>query len=78
MAVTGDNRFSAIMGGKGCFAVCPSDMAVALAALNADIKAAGVDGSKMVPIRDFYTTTGNILEKAEIITEFLVSAAQEK
>jgi len=53
LAVAGDNRFSAIMGGKGCFAVCPSDMAVALAALNADIKVAGVDGSKMVPFCNY-------------------------
>jgi xanthine dehydrogenase YagS FAD-binding subunit len=76
-AAAGDNRFSAIMGGKGCFAVCPSDMAVALTALNADIKVTGVDGSKMIPISDFYTTSGNVLGKAEIITELLVPAPQK-
>lgn len=72
LAVKGDNRFSAIMGGKKCFAVCPSDMAIALTALNADIKVAGMDGSKMIPVGGFYTTSGNVLGKAEIITEFLV------
>ena len=32
LAVKGDNRYHAIFKGKKCFAVCPSDMAVALAA----------------------------------------------
>lgn len=68
-AVKGDNRYSAIMDGKGCFAVCPSDMAIALTALNADIKATGSDGSRIIPIRDFYTTLGNVRKRDEIITE---------
>lgn len=68
-AVTGDNRYNAIMGGEGCFAVCPSDMAVALTVLNADIKVANTDGSKIVPITDFYTNSGNVLGATDIITE---------
>jgi xanthine dehydrogenase YagS FAD-binding subunit len=74
LAVAGDNRFCSIMGGKGCFAVCPSDMAITLTALDADIIAAGPDGIRTIPIRDFYTNSGNILGKSEIITEFLVPA----
>lgn len=77
LAVAGDNRLSSIMGSKGCFAVCPSDMAIALTALNADIRITGTDGSKMVPVRDFYTTSGNVLGKAEIITEVLVPPSPE-
>ena len=68
-AVTGDNRYNAIMGGEGCFAVCPSDMAVVLFALNADIMVKGEDGSKLIPIKDFYTNSGNILGALDIITE---------
>jgi xanthine dehydrogenase YagS FAD-binding subunit len=40
-ALKGDNRYHAIMGGKACFAVCPSDMAIALTALDARLKIAG-------------------------------------
>ena len=36
-AVRGDNRYHAVLGGKKCFAVCPSDIAVALAAFDARI-----------------------------------------
>ena len=38
LAVSGDNRYHAILEGKKCFAVCPSDMAIALTALDAKIK----------------------------------------
>ena len=37
-AVPGDNRYNAILGGAVCFAVCPSDTAVALGALDATIE----------------------------------------
>jgi len=38
LAVTGDNRYHAIFGGRKCFAACPSDMAVALMLLDAELK----------------------------------------
>jgi xanthine dehydrogenase YagS FAD-binding subunit len=68
--VAGHNRFSSIMGGKGCFAVCPSDMAIALTALDAEIVAAGPDGIRAIPIREFYTDSGKVLVNTEIIIEF--------
>ena len=61
-AVKGDNRYHAIFGGKRCFAVCPSDIATALVALNAEIKTIGVGGSRTIPVRDFYNPLGNVLE----------------
>jgi xanthine dehydrogenase YagS FAD-binding subunit len=73
-AVAGDNRFCSIMGGKGCFAVCPSDMATTLTALDADILVAEPGGTRIIPIRDFYTDSGNILGTSEIITEFQVKS----
>jgi len=72
LAVSGDNRYHAILGGKGCFAVCPSDTAVALTALHAVIKVTGTRKNRMVPVEDFFTTLGNILQTGEIVTEIQI------
>ena len=69
LAVKGDNRYHAIFGGKKCFAVCPSDMAVALAALDAKIKISGPKGERSVAVTDFYHPLGNTLASDEIIVE---------
>lgn len=71
-AVTGDNRYHAILGGKVCFAVNPSDTAVALTALDATIKVAGAKGEKTIPISKFYTPLGTVLKTDEIVTEIQV------
>ncbi len=68
LAVTGDNRYHAIMGGKKCFAVCPSDTAVALAALDAGIRIAGANGERTVPVMDFFSPRGNALKTGEMVT----------
>ncbi len=68
-AVKGDNRYHAIMGGKACFAVCPSDMATALTALDARLKIVGPDGEKDVPIEDYYNTLGSVLKPDEFLVE---------
>ena len=67
-ALVGDNRYHAIMGGKLCFAVCPSDTAVALSALEAEVLVRGQGGSRMVPVDSFYTALGNALDPGEIVT----------
>jgi xanthine dehydrogenase YagS FAD-binding subunit len=71
-AVKGDNRYHAIMGGKVCFAVCPSDMAIVLTALDARLKIAGPDGERTVPIKDFYNGLGSVLEPGEFLAEIYV------
>lgn len=71
-ALKGDNRYHAIMGGKACFSVCPSDMAIALTALDARLKIAGSEGDRDVPIEDAYNATGNVLEPDEFLTEIHV------
>jgi xanthine dehydrogenase YagS FAD-binding subunit len=68
-AVRGDNRYHAVMGGKGCFAVCPSDMAVALAALDGVVTLAGAKGKREVPVREFYTSLRTVMTSDEIVTE---------
>jgi xanthine dehydrogenase YagS FAD-binding subunit len=72
LAVTGDNRYHAIFGGKKCFAVCPSDTAVALAALGGRIHIAGPGGERVVDVMDFYHPLGNALAPDDIITEIRI------
>jgi len=71
-AVAGDNRYHAIIGGEKCFAVCPSDMAPALIALDAKIKIMGSSGERSVTLEKFYTPLGNILKPDELVTEIQV------
>jgi xanthine dehydrogenase YagS FAD-binding subunit len=67
-AVKGDNRYHAIMGGKVCFAVCPSDTAIALTALGAKLEIKGPQKIRKVSVDKFFTTRGNILEPDELLT----------
>lgn len=71
-AVAGDNRYNAIIGAQGCFAVCPSDTAVALTALNATM----ITNKRNIPIGEFYQPLGNVLEANEIVTEVQIPAPQ--
>jgi len=71
-AVTGDNTYHAIIGGKECNAAFPSDMAPALVALGAKVKIVGSVGNRVIPLDDLYTVLGNILEPDEILTEVQV------
>lgn len=71
-ATKGENTYHAIIGGKKCVAVCPSDMAVALVALEAKVKVIGTDGEKAVPLARFYTTLGTVLKPEEMIVEVQV------
>lgn len=73
-AVTGDNRYHAIIGGDRCHAVCQSDMAPALLALDAKVKIASPNGDRTLPLEEFFTPLGNILEPNEFITELRVPA----
>jgi xanthine dehydrogenase YagS FAD-binding subunit len=72
LAVKGDNRFHALFGANKCFAVCPSDMAVALAALDGQITIVGPGGERSVPVTEFYHSLGNALASDEIITRISI------
>jgi xanthine dehydrogenase YagS FAD-binding subunit len=74
-ALNGINRMHAIFGtSEQCIAVHPSDMCVALAALEASIIIAGRKGERRIPFTDFHRLPGdhpetdNILGKDELIT----------
>jgi xanthine dehydrogenase YagS FAD-binding subunit len=72
LALKGDNRYHSIAGGKGCMAVCPSDTAIALVALDARLRIVGLQGEREIPVMDFYTNTGTVLEPDEILTDILI------
>ena len=74
-AITGANRMLAILGtSEHCIATNPSDMCVAMAALEAVIHIQGPKGSRAVPIGDFHLLPGNtpdretVLEPGDLIT----------
>lgn len=67
-AVTGENRYHAIMEARKCFAVCPSDMAVALTALDATLTIVGGGGTRTISVEEFFTPMGNVLAPDEMIT----------
>ena len=68
--VAGDNRYLAILGGQLCFAVCPSDTAIALVALDANI----ITTQRTIASKDFLIVLGNILKENEIVKEIQVPA----
>ncbi len=74
-AIGGYNRNHAILGwSEQCIATNPSDMAVALAALDAEIIVEGPEGERRIPINSFYRLPGETphieheLGRDEIIT----------
>src|SRR6478672_7195223 len=74
-AITGHNRTLAILGTSDhCIATNPSDMCVAMAALEATIHVQGPKGSRVIPFGDFHLLPGNtphretVLEPGDLIT----------
>jgi xanthine dehydrogenase YagS FAD-binding subunit len=63
-AVAGLNRMHAILGtSEACIAVHPSDMCVALAALEATVHVAGPSGSRVIAFADFHRLPENTPER---------------
>jgi xanthine dehydrogenase YagS FAD-binding subunit len=59
-AMGGINRYHAILGAsEHCIATHPSDMCVALAALEAVVHAAGPDGERRIPFAEFHRLPGD-------------------
>src|SRR5205807_4328171 len=74
-ALAGFNRIHAILGGSDhCIATHPSDMAVALVALEAVVHISGPKGERRVPVGEFHLLPGNtphivsVLQPGELIT----------
>ncbi|HEV8670814.1 MAG TPA: FAD binding domain-containing protein [Candidatus Limnocylindria bacterium] len=77
-AVTGDNRYHAIIGGELCYIVHPSDTATALLALGASAKIAGTGGEKTVAFDEYFTgprvdvLRENVLKPNEFMTHVTI------
>jgi xanthine dehydrogenase YagS FAD-binding subunit len=74
-AINGINRINAILGtSEACIATHPSDMCVALAALEATVHVTGPAGERTIAFADFHRLPGNTpeidsnLDRAEIVT----------
>jgi xanthine dehydrogenase YagS FAD-binding subunit len=66
-AVGGENQYHGILGGGPCFFVHPSDTAVALAALQAQIRIAGPSGSRGVRIESFFVGPDKSIDKENVL-----------
>ncbi len=80
-AIAGHHRNLAIIGhSEHCVATHPSDMAVALAALGAEVEVLGPEGERRVAIPGLHRLPGdqpqrdNVLEPGELITAIVVGA----
>ncbi|NJC32955.1 xanthine dehydrogenase YagS FAD-binding subunit [Sphingomonas jejuensis] len=80
-AVGGFNRIHAILGASpACVATHPSDMCVALAALDVTVHLDGPDGGRTVPFGDFHLLPGDspdvetVLRPGELITAVEIAA----
>ena len=81
-AIGGVNRIHAILGASdGCIAVHPSDMCVALAALEAVVNVEGKDGKRSIPFSAFHRLPGsepqhdNTMLQGELITSITLPAS---
>jgi xanthine dehydrogenase YagS FAD-binding subunit len=67
-AITGANRGLAILGtSEHCIATNPSDMNVAMAALEATIHVRGPKGERSIPIADFHVLPGNTPQRETVL-----------
>ncbi len=77
-AVTGDNRYHAIIGGELCYIVHPSDTSTALLALNAQAKVTGASGDRTIAFDQYFhgpredVLTETVLKPNEFMTHVTV------
>src|SRR5881392_3083207 len=80
-AITGSNRTLAVLGtSEHCIATNPSDMCIAMAALEATVHVQGPKGSRAIPFGEFHLLPGNtphretVLEPGDLITHVTLPA----
>jgi xanthine dehydrogenase YagS FAD-binding subunit len=80
-ALHGENRLHAVLGGSGyCIAAHPSDLAVALVALDAIVVTARPGGGRRIPMEGFHLLPGdtpereNVLDPGELIVAIEIPA----
>jgi xanthine dehydrogenase YagS FAD-binding subunit len=84
-AIDGFHRIHAILGtSEQCIATHPSDMAVAMMALEATVHTRGPKGERSIALNDFYLVPGatpdkeNVLEPGELITYVTLPALPQR
>jgi xanthine dehydrogenase YagS FAD-binding subunit len=68
-AQDGENQYHAILEGGPCFIVHPSDPAVALVALDAQVEISSRDGHRTVPIAEFYVLPAERLDRETVLRD---------
>jgi xanthine dehydrogenase YagS FAD-binding subunit len=77
-AIEGINRSNAILGtSESCIATHPSDMCVALAALEAKVHVTGPSGDRVIAFEDFHRLPGNTPERDNNLERGVISTAIE-
>jgi xanthine dehydrogenase YagS FAD-binding subunit len=66
-AASGENQYHAIFGGGPCYIVHPSDPAVALTALEADVEIRGPSGVRRVSISEFFVLPSERLDHETVL-----------
>ena len=81
-AITGSNRTLAVLGtSEHCIATNPSDMCIAMAALEATVHVQGPNGSRGIPFGEFHLLPANtphretVLEPGDLITHVTLPAS---
>jgi xanthine dehydrogenase YagS FAD-binding subunit len=84
-AITGSNRTLAVLGTSDhCIATNPSDMCVAMAALEAVIHVQGAKNSRAIPIGDFHLLPGDtphretVLEPGDLVTHVTLPPLKDR
>ena len=73
-ALAGNTKYLCVTGGDRCYIVHPSDTAVALSVFGASVEIGGINGSRTVPIGEFFAspavdvTRETVLEPGEVVT----------
>ena len=77
----GENQYHAILDGGPCYIVHPSDPAVALTALDADVEITGPDGTSRIPITQFFVLprdridSETVLRQGEMVSAIVIPEA---
>lgn len=81
-ASNGRNKYHAILGGRTCCIVHPSDLAPALICLDAQVTISAPEKDKTIPLADFFTLPSvnvrreNILAPNEVVKEIILPPAK--
>ncbi len=83
LALAGNSKYLSILGGERCYIVHPSDMAVALVALDAQVVLAGPAGRRTMSLQEFFIgpsvnlTSENVLQTGEVVASVSVYSSPE-